>query len=354
MSFFKRYELSRLIAESNESQSFRAVEVATGRTVMLHMLRAGQESLLAGIRSSMRDPDLKSAKQLIEVGEFAGSPYVVTGMLEPFTGLPDWIGTFPEEIPWPAPMPAAPPPPPPPPPPPTPPRPEAGEFTRFFGVKEAPPPAVSKPGEFTRWFGASSEPAPAPEKPPVQDEYDRLFGEPPKPAGISSPRQPSSPGHESGKFTRFFGSSLPAEAIDVEKEQERARQEGLTASGPRPFQPAGEFTRMFGPADAGRMEAAMAANPPPAPFSSSSTNPFGAGPTSPPVPPLQSTPEEISGPGDYSRVIGPPPAAIDTPSPVAPPAPPTAAPRRTWLTVLCVIAPVLVLILFFVLWRMRH
>lgn len=109
-----------------------------------------------------------------------------------------------------------------------------GEFTRLF---ESGPPAPAQPPAVHR---------PPAERPvPSQPQPSAL---PPPPQGarpsLSPPPAPESKA-ETGEFTRLFGSRLPGEAIDIEKEHARA---SLAAPpGNRPFQAAGEFTRMFGP-----------------------------------------------------------------------------------------------------------
>ena len=51
MSFYKKYELDRLIADG-EAKTFRAVENATGRVVFLHLFNPSGQPLLAAMRSN--------------------------------------------------------------------------------------------------------------------------------------------------------------------------------------------------------------------------------------------------------------------------------------------------------------
>ena len=90
MSFYKKYELDRLMADG-EAKSFRAVENSTGRMVFLHLFNPSGQPLLAALKSKLGGVKGKPVAPLIELGEFAGAPYAVTEALEPFGNLRDWI-----------------------------------------------------------------------------------------------------------------------------------------------------------------------------------------------------------------------------------------------------------------------
>ena len=144
-------------------------------------------------------------------------------------------------------------------------------------------------------------------------------------AAKSAPRPFSA--DDIGQFNPLFGSGLSGEAIDIEEEQAKAAR----SKGPenRPFQQAGEFTRMFG-----RREPEGAAPPPPPP-------PARPGHAS--ASQLFLSPEELAkvsaealakpeaqddSPGSYTRMFGPrqpqseeAPAPKPSPAPVPAPAP---------------------------------
>lgn len=325
MSFYKKYELDRLIADG-EARTFRAVQTANGHPVFLHLFNPSGRTLLAVLKSKLLAAGGKPLAPLIEIGEFAGSPYAVTEAIEPFRSLPDWIaanvtGGVPaiseDSAPYialPEPPPAAPPPPPrkepgtftqqfeqsPPVPAPAQAPPvvrEPSEFSRLFEPQAAAPPPppspapaglVSEaPGEFTRLFeppkAGPQVPAPAP--PPSAGllaeqpgEFTRLF-EPATPVRASAPPPPRPPlppapalpppvtlappppPNDTGDFTRLFGSRMSGESIDIEKEHASASL--ATPPENKPFQAAGEFTRMFGPEGVKGAQSPAQTTPPP-------------------------------------------------------------------------------------------
>jgi hypothetical protein len=410
MSFYKRYELVRLIRE-DAAKSFTGRAIQSGRPVLLHMVEGPEAAAMRPLVERARlAPGMPA---ILESGDFAGSYYVVTDLIEPFDGLRSWLEHRVSESPEAAkPGPsiarteeALPPPPAARPrvapepdefaahfgagtptpkaepepseftllfgskePAPQPPRPaagpEGGEFTRLFG--ESGPVAGAESGEFSRLFGApplAAAPAAAPPPaappplasvppstappfaavpqpavappaavPPVAaapekgiGEFAKVFDAPPKPEPVPPPKQPEGPPLEawpqyarpaagteapakkldSGEFTRFFGESMPAEAMNVEAEQARHAQLNEEPDS-RPFQQASEFTRQFGPGpgEAGRPI------PPARPLQSTVTGPLAskifrqdsvsaamAGP------PPASSPAPGSRPGEYTRMI---------------------------------------------------
>ena len=285
MSFYKKYELDRLIADG-EAKTFRAVENSTGRPVFLHLFNPSGQALLASLRAKLGDEKGKPIAPLIEIGEFAGNPYAVTEAIEPFRSLRDWISAnvtasnpllkedsspslavagevaLPKpaappaghdwlsegsgEIartlnpaPVQAPLPASPP---------------AtglvaevsGEFARILRPSQSTPPArppaaglvAEEPGDFARIL-KPSQPAP-PARPPAAGlvaeepgEFTRLF-EPSQPAPPARPPAAGLVAEEPGEFTRLFEPSQPAPPA-------RPPAAGLVAEEP------GEFTRLFEP-----------------------------------------------------------------------------------------------------------
>ena len=191
MSFYKKYELRRLVAEG-EARTFQAVERASGRELLLHLISPAGEPLLAALRAEFLDSQGRISPPLVEIGEFGGSKYAVTELLAPFHGLSDWL--------------------------------KAAQ-----GESGPPTVAAPQPGEFTRLFDAV-EPV-APPKARTTPPMDR-------------PAPPRSRQVDDDEVARFFESALVGEAIDIEEQQERAAKSKLPES--RPFQQAGEFTRLFG------------------------------------------------------------------------------------------------------------
>ena len=308
MSFYKRYELRRLLADG-EVKTFSAVENETGRNVLLHMFNPPGQGLLAEFKTKFLRPDGSASPPAIEIGEFAGSKYAVTESIDSFQSLRQWLKQQPESL-----GPAAgfaldPPPQPrtaPPAPKPLPAEEPLGEFTSLFGPdpkqakpkpapRPAPPlPLVSDdPGDFTRAFGPSG-PKPAPARPPAAapadpGEFTRLFGgpdpappapvrpAPPPPPPVAQPAWPPPPlpptpppapprasaslpampernAEITSEFTKLFGSGPVGQSIDIAEEQAKAARTAPQDS--RPFQQAGEFTRMFGPGEIGGSKSA--------------------------------------------------------------------------------------------------
>jgi hypothetical protein len=90
----------------------------------------------------------------------------------------------------------------------------------------------------------------------VPDEFERMTARPADPP--SAPKNPARPfsADDVGQFNPLFGSGLSGEAIDIEEEQAKAARSKAPEN--RPFQQAGDFTRMFG-----RREQEGADAPPP-------------------------------------------------------------------------------------------
>src|ERR1017187_7523734 len=212
MSFYKKYELQRLIADG-EAKTFRAIENSTGRLVYLHLFNPSGQRLLAILKSKLGSVPGKPVAPLLEIGEFAGSTYAVTLPIEPFSGLREWVafnldtsapkmgGTSPLLLPpskatpvetTPVPplvseTPAPPPPSPIPSPPPAAAPPglladQAGDFTRMF---DSGPPEKQKPLP-----PAAPPPSPIPSPPPAV-----------APPGLLA--------DQAGDFTRMFDSGPP-------------------------------------------------------------------------------------------------------------------------------------------------
>lgn len=405
MSFYKKYELDRLIADG-EAKTFRAVENSTGRAVFLHLFNPSGQPMLAVLKSKLGGDTGRPVPPLIEVGEFAGNPYAVTEAIEPFHNLREWISAnvtasnpllkedsspslaLPEETALPQ---SAPPPPSNqlltdgpgefarshvPPPAAAPPVSDASdEFGRMFEIPKkertpvSPAPAglvAEVPGEFTSLFQPpqqrstpSPPPAPVAEKPgeftnPLQLSPQRTPSAPappgnPRPALWPPPAPEASA--ETGQFTRLFGSRLPGEAIDIEKEHANASL--ATPPENRPFQAAGEFTRMFGPE--GAKGPSTPAGPEPPPFDHTSTRLSSAsGMFGDSEYLAKIAAEALSGgqpadsaPGEYTRFFDAPKQQAQGPSqPTAPAAPlPEAVPaKKSHRDLVMIVAAVVVLV----------
>ena len=285
MSFYRKYELERLVQKA-EPKTFRAREVSTGQAVYLHML--------GGLDAASRRPLLEKALALLaahnpailDVDDSQFAPYVVTGIIEDFGGLPAWLERIPMAPQSPPRAPA--------------PRSPDAEATRtmemsaFFAKGSPPAPAVpqgapapparvnpppqqaaprqapaapiqpapqqmsaassgAELGEFTKMFGrggAKPAAAQAPAQTPVSVPPPAQPAASPQPSWMQPPAAAPMPPESSGgsEFSRIFGgANAPAAALDSEE--------------------AGEFTRRFGA-------------PPPAP----SDNPAGFSPAPPPRP----------------------------------------------------------------------
>ena len=90
MGFYQEYELLGLVHDG-PTKTLRAREIATDRAVFLHLLTGAlppeaQKSMLERVQGLIgRSP------AALKIGEFAGTRYVVTDILEPFTNLEQWV-----------------------------------------------------------------------------------------------------------------------------------------------------------------------------------------------------------------------------------------------------------------------
>jgi len=233
VSFYRKYELERLVQKA-EPKTFRAREVSTGQAVYLHML--------GGLDAASRRPLLDKALALLtahnpailDLDDSQFAPYIVTGVIEDFAGLPAWLERIPigaaaapprastprspdavatKTMEMSALVPRG-----------TPPAPAVPQASPVRVAAAEPMPAAAsgaEPGEFTKMFGGAGPPAaqpsaaPAPPQrmqpaaPPMASaasggsEFSRVFGSRNVPAATP-------PGDEAGEFTRMFGAPPPA------------------------------------------------------------------------------------------------------------------------------------------------
>jgi len=252
MSFYRKYELERLV-QKTEPKTFRAREVSGGRAVYLHMLGGLDATARAGLLQRAHALMAAGNAAILDIDDSEFAPYVVTGVIEHFDGLPAWLDNLPvtpgqapaapSARPSAAPMPPAVASAPPTetfhqrPPvrsvPPAPPRVSAPPVAR-----SAPPPApvippaasampsASEPGEFTRMFAGSG---PAPAAPPAQPAASSRPPAPPPvmPPAAASPVMPPAAASGGSEFSKLFGS-------------------GPLGSAPPAAEEPGEFSRIFG------------------------------------------------------------------------------------------------------------
>jgi hypothetical protein len=259
----------------------------------------------------------------------------------------------------------------------------ASEFSKLFegppSPQSAAPPASaqSQGGEFTKLFQAppgSGEPLKPPSPPAAPPPVARRPGASFPPAAPDSPWPASSASDaslETGQFTRLFGSRLSGESIDIEKEHASAAQSAPPDS--RPFQQAGEFTRMFGPTSTAAADTAAPAPIAPPPALNTATRTASASG-------IFGTPQDLArhaaealaaskpadaGPGEYTRMFGPPAKQGDeqqaaqqpaAPKPPNPEMQPPKKSRKNLIIVIAVVAAVLILaiVLLIVLGRSSH
>ena len=380
MSFYKKYELERLIADG-EAKTFRAIETATGRRVLLHLFNPTGLRLLAVIKAKLASVPGRPQPPLIEIGEFAGAQYAVTTWLEPFPSLREWVALnldtsdpmLAEPSSLLAPKETTPVPPlvsetPAPPPPPlvtgtpAPPAATPGSFTSLLDAPPAPkPPAAAEPatspallkeqlGEFSRLFeaplGMLAPEAPIlPSNPPQRapgllakepSEFSRLFASSPDapPAAAGNSPLPD----QRGTFRSMLNPAAIPERPAAPASQGHPREpQGLlddqageftrlfdAPKTPKPSPsaaPAGEFTRLF---ETGAKPAARTSLPPAAP---------------PPPQPPQASPQ--AQPGEFTRLFeapagasqpapAPPPPLLDSRRAAPPPPPATAPADSPW------------------------
>ena len=269
MSFYKKYELQRLIHEF-DAKVFRAVQNSTGAQVLLHVFPA-TDSAREVVSEAQRRIAGGGAIELIETGEFAGSMYVVTVPIDGIENLRAYLS-----------------------------RSQSQQFAPPSPVQASTPPPVqtfpSPPVQSSPPVQASP-PAPAPlplDEPltPLRRRTTQVIAHGPVTVNTDAPMDGPAP----GEFTMLFGGGAGA----------RAASSPPVPPAPAPHQtppaaePAamGEFTRMF--------SGAMAAAPPAAP-----------------PPPVHSTPPAAPPPPPRAQAEAPPPYQ----APPAAQAPPRSAPR---------------------------
>ncbi|MGA2434315.1 MAG: hypothetical protein ABSG25_03425, partial [Bryobacteraceae bacterium] len=95
MDIDQHYELGEVVANDAESKTVRARQRATGQEVFLHLLFGskppGQQTLLSMLLQRSMDASPEKRKQILEISDFKGMPYVVTEVFPDFPGLRPWL-----------------------------------------------------------------------------------------------------------------------------------------------------------------------------------------------------------------------------------------------------------------------
>lgn len=285
MLFLQRYQLKRLLS-AGEINTFSGLQLAPEQEVYLHMVANGRKNSMAEnlLHDLLGNPQL--IPEVIEVGELAGTWFIVTEPIEGFTTFREWLQkqSSPSEQAPPfekkaessappvqsSPIPVAllpddslPP----------------GEFTRLFSRPDQSSertvlfsvPAKepkNEEGDFTRFFGSRKsglEASPAPSSPAAKpadvDEFEAVFPEreprkaitpvrPAAPAVLQADatdwKDPLAPSASADEMPDFFNSPYEGHRVDVDRQQAFHSANGARESA-EPFREAGEFTRVFGP-----------------------------------------------------------------------------------------------------------
>ena len=390
MSFYSTYELIDLQRDDG-IKTFSAREIATGRTVLVHLFTRPQSPEMQALLGMLAKLSDSAQAQILTQGDHEGTPYVVTIPITAYPSFRDWLVNErrAQPAPVPPPAPAAPKSPDDPfaslfkkpatpatdPPPthaatedfrhlietpttkkpvmrPAPPPPEStpegtrimstADFERAFEAQQKQPAAESKPveprpvgskpsdapGEFTRMFQAPAIPVQAPPPRDEPGEFTRMFQAP------AVPVTPAPSQEDPGEFTRMF-QTLPSEVkpapVPPAPVQPAPVMEMPKAS---PSPDAGEFTRMFQTQPSRVMETPKPSAPPQQSDAGEFTRMFQAGGASPTPPPPPPAPKPAAAPqpdvGEFTRMFNspPPPAAPQQPAGPLPAFPtPAATPR---------------------------
>jgi hypothetical protein len=241
MSFYKRYELDRLIADG-DAKTFRAIESATQRPVLFHMFNPQGEVVLALLKAKLAcDP----AGPLLELGEFAGGTYAVTEDVADFKDIGTWLLSLAAES-------------------------AVGALpSENLSPKSAPLRTPSHPGSTTEQFNRLFDDAPPPVAPPVPpptaaepSEFTRIFGSIParppappatKPATRTTQQTQGPPQSGPSEFTQLFSPPPPATSPGL-RPQANAASPAAQSRLPEvhSLQAPSEFTRVFAPDEARR------------------------------------------------------------------------------------------------------
>ncbi len=235
MGFYDQFELLELVRDDG-IKTFSARELATGRAVEVHVFVNPQAPLSMAVWSKLKHLEPPERDNILARGDYEGTPYVVTGPLEGYPGLREWVKAAMHRVapehatelstahdpPDPAPAAAA-------------------------SPMTATPPAATpmtaaapdhEPGEFTQMLRAPAA-ASAPPSAPAQPATALSSGPP------SSTQQP-------GEFTQMLRASLQPSGIAAPSFAPALEPSSAPPASPVPSQaktsqanPPSEFTRMM-------------------------------------------------------------------------------------------------------------
>ena len=250
-NFDARYQLLKCVAVADGIRTHNAIELVTGRVVMVHLVdAAGPDEVEALQRRLGRLPQTEKAR-VLEIATLPAGFAVVTEFLQAMGNFPEWLAArvpddgveLPSQVPagasqWPIQRPTEP----------------VAPFAAEFGSGEAtqdnvpvvppipaakevstleelrqaatvevPPPPAKPAGDFTQMFGAATQPAmpvaaSPPPLPPVAPEFAPPLPAPvlvpvpaAPPAALPLPPAPrAAPVLGEGEFTRMFRGPAPA------------------------------------------------------------------------------------------------------------------------------------------------
>jgi len=275
MSFDEKYRIVDL-AEDAITKTYVAREKSTGREVTIFVFAGKHAPAEAEVIGRLSASDRSTLPEFIETGSDQGIPYVITEPLGGYADLKRRVLQTRTPLPEPA----------------------SGEFTRMF---QSPAALIHEPIPKTVPDSIPvQKPAAPPAPEPAPGEFTRMFQSPaalideaiPKTVPDSAPVRksapvPPAPEPAPGEFTKLFSRApIPLESVDV----------------PSKSATAGEFTQIF---RGGTVDPPLASAPSPL----ESTSFF----SSPPVeaPTASATPEAVSSPGEYTRIFGAQPEALE-------------------------------------------
>ncbi|HWB95916.1 MAG TPA: hypothetical protein VG672_04420, partial [Bryobacteraceae bacterium] len=164
MRLHEKYELQVAVHNSEREIAVPAVDISSGRPVLVHLLAGGYNIENQALLKSIVALQPEDRQHILEAGDHDGIPFIVTDTLPGNASLRNWIAAV-------APPPAAQP-----------------------GIKTE---RLARSGA---WKMPAAQPPDAPPPPPApaeDDEFSRLFGSAVKP----EPAPTATPAAEPGEFT---------------------------------------------------------------------------------------------------------------------------------------------------------
>src|SRR5208283_2316843 len=187
MSFYSTYELIDLVRDDG-IKTFNAREIATGRTVLVHLFTRPQSPELLAFFGMLQKSSESARAQILSQGDHEGTPYVVTVPITAYPSFRDWLVNE-RRAPQAAPAPAA-------------------------AVHAPPPPQADDP--FASLF---KKPAASPPAPPIQaatEDFRHLIE---TPATKKPVTPPSPPPESSPEATRIMSAADFQRAFESQQKQ---------------------------------------------------------------------------------------------------------------------------------------